>query len=216
MDGLSKLRHFILCHTSRDALRLAEWFLSEVVRLHGLPLRIISARVPQFASTFWPQVCRRLGIDRRMSTAFHPQTDGQTEQMNASMEQYLWSIRDDLRVADKVYLKRGCLVSEDLLFFSLYSFSCIPEQVRLWTFPDSCLVLIPSIRTLKRLVPNAISHYCYQYHLHPTPPVAVWSLKSWITRGSFLEEIITCSHEVFKDFESDIALRIWYRGNPMQ
>jgi len=41
------------------------------------------------------------------------------------------SIRDDSRVADKVYTKRGCLVVEDFLFFSLYSFSCIPKQLRL-------------------------------------------------------------------------------------
>ena len=40
-------------------------------------------------SAFWQQLCSRLGIDRRMSTAFHLQTDGQTERMNASMEQYL-------------------------------------------------------------------------------------------------------------------------------
>ena len=42
-----------------------------------------------------------------------------------------WSIRDDSRVADEVYIKRGCLVLEDFLFFSLYSFSCIAKQVRL-------------------------------------------------------------------------------------
>jgi len=41
------------------------------------------------------------------------------------------SMRDDSRVADEVYIKRGCLVLEDFLFFSLYSFSCIAKQVRL-------------------------------------------------------------------------------------
>jgi transposase InsO family protein len=83
------MRHFIPCHTTIDAVGLAKLFLREVVRLHGLPKTIISDRGPQFASTFWGQICHRLGIDRRMSTAFHPQTDGQTERMNAGMEQYL-------------------------------------------------------------------------------------------------------------------------------
>jgi hypothetical protein len=68
---------------------LAKLFLREVVRLHGLAKTVVSDRGPQFASTFWGQICNRLGIDRWMSTAFHPQTDCQTEQMNAGMEQYL-------------------------------------------------------------------------------------------------------------------------------
>jgi len=89
VDRLSKMRHFVPCHTTIDVLGLAELFLREVIHLHGLLLTIVSDRGPQFASVFWQQVCSRLGIDRRMSTAFHPQTDGQTERMNASMEQYL-------------------------------------------------------------------------------------------------------------------------------
>ena len=89
VDRLSKMRHFISCPTTIDAVVLAKLFLREIVRLHGLPRTIVSDQGPQFASTFWGQVCSRLGIDRRMSTAFQPQTDGQTEQMNAGMEQYL-------------------------------------------------------------------------------------------------------------------------------
>ena len=89
VDRLSKMRHFIPCHTTIDAVGMAKLFLREIVCLHGLQVTIISDRGPQFVSTFWGQVCSRLGIDRRMSTAFHPQTDGQTERMNAIMEQYL-------------------------------------------------------------------------------------------------------------------------------
>jgi transposase InsO family protein len=60
-------------------------------RLHGLPLTITSDRGPQFASAFWHRLCARLGIEPRLSTAFHPQTDGQTERINSVMEQYLRS-----------------------------------------------------------------------------------------------------------------------------
>jgi len=77
VDRLSKMRHFITCRTPIEALGLPELFLREVVRLHGLPLTIVSDLVPQFGSTFWQQVCSQFGIDRRMPTAFHPQTDGQ-------------------------------------------------------------------------------------------------------------------------------------------
>jgi hypothetical protein len=89
VDRLSKMRHFIPCHTTIDAIGLAKLFLREVVRLHGLPKTIVSDRGPQFASIFWEQICSRLGIDQRMSEAFHPHTDGQTERMTVRMEQYL-------------------------------------------------------------------------------------------------------------------------------
>jgi len=55
---------------------------------HGLLLTIVSDQGPQFRSTMWQQVCGRLAIDQRMSTAFHPETDGPRERMNASMDQY--------------------------------------------------------------------------------------------------------------------------------
>ena len=89
VDRLSKMRHHIPCHTTIDAVGLAKFFLREVVRLDGMPATIVSDRGSQFASTFWGQICTRLGIDRQMSSMFHPHTDGQAERMNASMEQYL-------------------------------------------------------------------------------------------------------------------------------
>jgi len=89
VDRLSKMRHFILCHTTLDTVWLAKLFLREVVCLHCLPRSIVSDRGCQFASTFWGHICNRLGIDGQMSTAFDPEMDGQTERMNAGMEQYL-------------------------------------------------------------------------------------------------------------------------------
>ena len=88
-DRLSKWRHFIPCHTTIDAIDMAKLFVGEVVPLHGLLAMIVSDRGSQFALTLCGQVCSRVGIDRRMSTGFHTQMDGQTERMNASMEQYL-------------------------------------------------------------------------------------------------------------------------------
>jgi transposase InsO family protein len=89
VDRLTKDRHFVPCHTTVDAEALADLYIQHIFRLHGLPRTIVSDRGPQFAADFWEHLCRRLGIDRRLSTAFHPQTDGQTERINAVMEQYL-------------------------------------------------------------------------------------------------------------------------------
>ena len=86
VDRLTKQRHLVPCRMTVDARDLA---LQNVFWLHGLPLIITSDRGPQFASAFWHRLCARLGVEPRLSTAFHPQTDGQTERMIAVMEQYL-------------------------------------------------------------------------------------------------------------------------------
>jgi len=91
VDRLTKMRHLVPCRTTIDAPSLADLFLDNIWKHHGLPLTIISDRGPQFAAEFWGTVCRRLKIDRRLSTAFHPETDGQTERVNGIMEQYLRS-----------------------------------------------------------------------------------------------------------------------------
>jgi len=101
-----------------------------------------------------------------------------------------WHRRNDSRVADEGYIKRGCSMLEDFLVFSLYLFSCITQQVWLWNNFDFGLVLIFSIRTSTRLVLITISYYCYQYHLRQTPPVTarLWDLDSenWSQLGVFL------------------------------
>jgi len=91
VDRLTKMRHLVPCHTTINAPSLADLFLNNIWKHNGLPQTIISDRGPQFASEFWGTICRRLKIDRRLSTAFHPETDGQTEGVNGIMEQYLGS-----------------------------------------------------------------------------------------------------------------------------
>jgi transposase InsO family protein len=64
-------------------------FVKEVVWLHGLPRMVNSDRGPQFTTVFSKRLCEQLGIERGLSTVFHPEMDRQTERVNASMEQYL-------------------------------------------------------------------------------------------------------------------------------
>lgn len=68
---------------------VANAFLTHFYMHHGLPLAITSDRGPQFVSAFWKIVCDRLSIERRLSTAFHPQTDGSTERANQEIERIL-------------------------------------------------------------------------------------------------------------------------------
>ena len=89
VDRLSKMVHYIPCSKTVSAEDLAEIFIREVVRLHGVPSSVVSDRGPVFTSKFWSTLCYCLNITRNLSTAFHPQTDGQTERQNSTMEQYL-------------------------------------------------------------------------------------------------------------------------------
>jgi len=89
IDRLTKMSHFRPCSKDLDARQFANLFMKEIVRLHGLPQDIITDRGTLFTSDLWKETTGKLGIKRRLSTAFHPQTDGQTERTNAILEQYL-------------------------------------------------------------------------------------------------------------------------------
>ncbi|TPX54573.1 hypothetical protein PhCBS80983_g05887, partial [Powellomyces hirtus] len=89
VDRFSKMSHFLACDKTMDAQQTAELVYKEILRLHGLPDEIISDRGPQFASRFWKHLFEFLGVKRTLYSAFHPQTDGQTERVNQVLEQYL-------------------------------------------------------------------------------------------------------------------------------
>ena len=92
VDRLTKMRHFIPCvngDQGTTAEATARMFLEHVWRYHGLPRSIVSDRGPQFVSFFWKALCKILGISVKLSTAFHPETDGQSEATNKEMERYL-------------------------------------------------------------------------------------------------------------------------------
>jgi hypothetical protein len=88
-DRLSKRTHYLPCLTTINAPETADLFSCEIFRLHGLPKTIVSDRGPQFASKFWKRLFEVLGVDIRLSTTFHPETDGSTKVTNQVMEQYL-------------------------------------------------------------------------------------------------------------------------------
>ena len=89
IDRLTKMCHFIPCNKSLDARQFATLFLKEIIRLHGIPRDVITDRGSLFTSDLGKKTTEKLGIERRLSTTFHPQTDRQTEQTNGILEQYL-------------------------------------------------------------------------------------------------------------------------------
>lgn len=89
VDKLSKMTHLIPTTTTVTAPKFAVQFVKEIVRLHGVPKHIISDRDSKFTSHFWRQLMKCLGVELRLSTSFHPQTDGQTERANRTIETIL-------------------------------------------------------------------------------------------------------------------------------
>jgi hypothetical protein len=90
----SKLRHYAACKTAISAPALARLFLSTVVRHHGMPERIISDRDPRFTAHFWRAFWTSMGSTLDMGAAYHPESDGQTENANKTLEIMLRSVVD--------------------------------------------------------------------------------------------------------------------------
>lgn len=91
VDRFTKMARYIPVNDTIDAPELAEVFMNTIFKDYGTPEGITSDRGPQFTSKFWGHFMFCLRIRRRLSTAFHPQTDGQTERQNQTLEHYLRS-----------------------------------------------------------------------------------------------------------------------------
>ncbi|MBW0469559.1 hypothetical protein O181_009274 [Austropuccinia psidii MF-1] len=128
VDRFSKMVVFIPTMSSITLLYLAHLFIKNIFSKHGLPSRIVGDRGPLFVSSFWTNLCQKLKISRDLSTAYHPETDGQTERVNQIVEQSLWMYvsyhQDDwntwLSLAEFSYNNSNHYSTEQSPFFTVY------------------------------------------------------------------------------------------------
>jgi hypothetical protein len=95
VDRFSKYCHFIPLAHPYSPKSAAQAFFTDIVRLHGVPQSMVSDRDPVFTSTFWRELMRLMGTKLHMTTAFHPQSDGQSEAANRVIVMYLRCITGD-------------------------------------------------------------------------------------------------------------------------
>ncbi|MBW0560862.1 hypothetical protein O181_100577 [Austropuccinia psidii MF-1] len=128
VDRFSKMAVFIPTMSSITSLDLAHLFIKNIFSKHGLPSSIVSDRGSLFVSSFWTNLCQQLKISRDLSTAYHPETDGQTERVNQILEQYLWMYvsyhQDDwntwLPLAEFAYNNSDHSSTKQSPFFTVY------------------------------------------------------------------------------------------------
>ena len=97
VDRCTKMVHLIKCTDSTTAAQFAQLMLDNVFTKHGLPGDILTDRDPRFTGHFWRQMCECLNIHCSFTSAWHPQSDGQTERMNRTIEQVLRAHAADRR-----------------------------------------------------------------------------------------------------------------------
>ena len=88
---MTKATHFILVKNTHKATNIAEIYMREVARIHGVSKTIVSNRDPKFTSNFWKGLFRGFGTNLNFSMTYHPESDGQTKRIN-------WIIEDMLRM----------------------------------------------------------------------------------------------------------------------
>ena len=97
VDRLTKSAHFLAVRMTFTLEGLCRLYIREIVRLHGVPVSIVSDRDPRFTAQFWKSFQKAMGTQLSMSTAFHPQTDGQTERTIQILEDMLRACVLDLK-----------------------------------------------------------------------------------------------------------------------
>lgn len=202
VDRLTRRVHFLKCKTSDTAVDVADAFFANIFKLHGLPDSLVSDRDSKFTSEFWKRLMELSGVQLKMSSSRHPQTDGASEIMNRMIENYLRCYcsyhQDDwdelLPAAEFAY---NSAVTEDL--------GMSPFELDLGWVPKSALdfisgseVPVESVNEFKQRLKNSLNDAQYSYKVskarqtaessaRSNPPKYEKGCKVWLNRTLFTD-----------------------------
>ena len=159
IDRLTSMVHLVPCRQDYKAREMAELVFAEVYRLHGLPKSIVSDRDTLFTSGFWTHLHKLIGVELKMSSAYHPQTDGATERANRTITQML---RQCVRPDQKDWVAKLPAVefainaarSETTGYAPFFLNSGRMPRSFLWNRPDSDEY--PGVRLFAQKMQNAV------------------------------------------------------------
>jgi transposase InsO family protein len=165
---LCKAAHFLPCRVTDKAEDVARLFMREIFRLHGMPATIVCDRDSRFTSRFWTALMSLLGTRMHMSTAFHPQTDGQTERVNRILEDMLRAFVCARQSDWDVYLPsvefayNNCVHSSTGFtpFYMMYGHDPITPDTLLSTtpLPDTCVCSRDLVLHMRNIICAARDH----------------------------------------------------------
>jgi hypothetical protein len=89
VDNLTKVSHFILVKLTHKVANIADIYMREIARLHGVPKTIVFDRDPKFTSNFWKGLFKGFGTNMNFNTTYHPESDGKTKRVNQVIEDML-------------------------------------------------------------------------------------------------------------------------------
>ena len=142
-QGCTRAAVFLPCSTAITGKGIAQLYLEHVYRWFGLPTKIISDRDPRFTSNFAKALCKKLKIKQNISTAFHPQMDGLSEQKNQWIEQYLRLVTSTRQDNWKPWLPIATAVHNS---YANATIKVIPLRALLGYLPTLDPVLPPAMR----------------------------------------------------------------------
>src|SRR5882724_7004656 len=171
---LTKMALFLPTFQHIDAEDLARIFLSQVFAKHGTPTDIVSNRGKHFISRFWRSLCQLLSIKANLSTAYHPETDSQTECVNQILEQYLRVYvnyqQDDwvnlLPLAEFAYNNTSHSVTMVTPFFMNKGFHPKLEVSLELIVLEAAHQVATNLKELHQYLRNQVSHAIRQYEVH--------------------------------------------------
>ena len=151
VDQLSKDAHFIPVKSTYKAVNIADIFMKEIFSVHSVPKVIVSDRDPKFTSNFWKSLFKGLGTQLNLSTAYHPEMDGNTKISNQVLEDMLrmyvmeksHKLEDYLHLVEFAY-NNNFQVSVGMSPFEiLYGRKC--NNPISWSIPVDILILGPDL-----------------------------------------------------------------------